>query len=242
MSAVLSLAHVHHIVGGARVLDGIDLVLQPGESLAIVGGSGSGKSTLARIAGGMTLPTGGDVSVLGVDTSALTPMSAVRPKIGMTLQGGSLFAELSVEDNLRLGAGAVSPGSWRALASRVDRLLYAFGLEDTGDRPADSLSVGARRQLEIVRALLRDPALLILDEPFEGAAADAEAMALAIRRAMRRHQGATLVLTQDPRLAERLADRQLVLRHGRLLQHASGTSRPETAPSAAAEATAATLA
>ncbi len=230
----LGFREVALVMGDSRVLDDVSFELRAGETLAIVGASGSGKTRIARLAAGLDRPTSGRVSLFGQDAYGRSPP---RRTLGVTLQGGSLFDGLSVDDNLRLGSGITSTAGWRALSARVDRLLYEFGLDDLADVRAGALPIGAKRQLEVVRALLRDPALLILDEPFEGATAGLADLAGTIRRSMRRRGGAILLVTEDAELATTLTERQVTLDHGRLQQD-DAVSRPAAMSSATASASA----
>jgi ABC-type multidrug transport system ATPase subunit len=201
----LALQDVAYIAGGARTLDRISFALAAGERLAILGDNGSGKSTLARIAAALTPPLAGSVRLFGVDPATLTPDSLrrLRSRISLAVQGGSLLGELTVAENLRLGLG------------RLDRLLVTFGLENADDRRADALSVGEQRRLELARAFLREPELLILDDPLQGAdATTAVDLERSLVRSLARRPAAMLLLTHDEALASRLCPRILTLDRG----------------------------
>jgi ABC-type multidrug transport system ATPase subunit len=208
------------VVGGARTLDRISLSLRPGERLAVVGPNGSGKSTLARIAAGLKPPSSGQVSLFGQDLAKASAdaVRRLRSRMGVVLQGGSLIGDLPVEDNLRLGLGAVREASFARLRGRFDRIIINFGLEHAGDRLASELSAGEQRRLELARAFVREPDLLILDDPFEGADAAAAAdMETRLVKALRRRPVALLLLTYDERLAQRLEATIGRLDRGRLV-------------------------
>lgn len=216
---VLELDEVGCVVGGARTLDRVSLSLAPGERLAVVGDNGSGKSTLARLAVGLAQPSAGYVRLFGSDLAAAAPdeVRRLRSRIGVVLQGGSLIGDLSVEDNLRLGLGALRQGSLTRLRTRLDRACINFGIEHAISRLASDLSAGERRRLELARAFLREPDLLILDDPFEGAdqaaAADLESRLI---KALRRRPMALLLLTHQEGLAARIEAPIRRLSHGRL--------------------------
>jgi len=199
----LVLDDVSVILGGRRIIDRVSLVVAAGERVAVVGPSGAGKSVLARVAGALAKPSSGEIGLFG--QAAKPPLRAEqRAALAMVMQGGSLFDELSVEANLRLGARAGSAVSWASMSARVDRLMVDFGLDRLIGRRVQGLATGERRRLEVVRALLGEPDLLILDEPFEGAAADAGSLSEALHRAARRRGMALLLFTQDAELAHRL--------------------------------------
>lgn len=217
---LLELSEVGQVVGGARTLDRISLSLRPGARLAVVGANGSGKSTLARIAAGLKPPSSGRVSLFGQDLAKTSAdeVRRLRSRMGVVLQGGSLIGDLPVEDNLRLGLGAVREASFARLRGRFDRIIINFGLEHAGDRLASELSAGEQRRLELARAFVREPDLLILDDPFEGADAAAAAdMETRLVKALRRRPVALLLLTYDEALAQRLEATIGRLDRGRLL-------------------------
>lgn len=211
------LEEVGLVMGEVRVLDRVSLAIGPGERVAIVGEAGAGKSLVARLALGLIRPSEGSVALFGEEPAALDDDARrrLRARCGVALQGGSLFGELSVEDNLRLGF-APARGDPERHRRRIDRLLIDFGLEHRVGTPAGLLSAGARRGLELARAFLRDPALLVLDEPFEGALGTASRLEARLGTQLAGRKRALLLLTQDIGLAQRLATRVLTLRRGRL--------------------------
>lgn len=224
MSALLSFDHVSLVLGGARLLDHIDLRLAPGERMAIVGESGAGKGWLLKLALGLTAPSSGTITLMDTPlaNADADARRLARARCGVAMQGGSLLGDLSVEDNMRLALGTASPRA----ARRIDRLLLEFALEQAAATRADALSVGERRRAELARAFVRDPELLILDEPFEGAFARGEALEAQVRRRIVPQQRALLLLTQDEALSARLCTRIYRLERGRLVQQAAAETVP----------------
>lgn len=225
MTALLSFDGVSLIVGGVRLLDRVDLVLRPGERVGIVGESGTGKSWLQRLAIGLSRPSSGSVRLMGerLDEIDGDRQRLLRARCGLTLQGGSLLGDHTVEDNMWLAFGAQGSRG----ARKVNRLLLDFGIEHLADARVDALSVGERRRVELARAFVRDPDLVILDEPFEGAFARANALEEQVRRRIVPHGRALLYLTQDAALAHRLCDRVLRLDRGRLVQQETAGVEPD---------------
>lgn len=212
--SVLVLNGVSSVAAGVRVFDGIDLSIAPAERVAVVAPSGEGKSLLGAIAIGLVAPLTGSVRLFDTDLgyADADAIRRLRARCGVTVQGGSLLGELSVEDNLWLGAG----GAVRA-RRRLDRLMLDFAVERSGAVAVQALSRGERRRVELVRAFARDPDLVILDEPLDGAHAAREALERAIMRQIAPRGRALLLLTQDEGFARRACDRVLRLERGRLV-------------------------
>ena len=227
MNSVLRFDAVSLVIGGVRLFDAIDFALDAGERVAIVGDSGSGKSWIQRLAIGLTVPTSGGIHLMNraLDEADQEERRLLRARCGLVMQGGSLLGGLSVEDNLRLAMGATSMRNVRA-ARRIDRLLMEFGLEQYAAVPAALLSVGERRRAELARAFARDPDLLILDEPFEGAFARSQGLEAQVARRILPRNRALLLLTQDLALADRLCERTYRLEHGRLIQQDTAVTEP----------------
>ena len=148
--------------GDRAALDGIDLRVERGQSVAVLGPNGSGKSTLLRILAGLLRPSGGDVSVLGCDLPKET--HGLRGRVGYLGHEPLLYRDLSPRENLELVAAlhGLDPETWDP---RIDALLDAVGMtERSGDRVSE-LSAGMRQRIDICRAVLHEPELLLLDEP-----------------------------------------------------------------------------
>ncbi|MGP6156960.1 MAG: ABC transporter ATP-binding protein [Vulcanimicrobiaceae bacterium] len=143
--------------------DGIELTVMPGEIHAILGENGAGKSTLMKIISGVIRPDEGEIFWEGRPVSIANPALARMLGIGMVFQHFSLFETLTVAENVALSV----QGSWRgpALAARIGELSQRYGLPLDPERLVHSLSVGECQRLEIVRCLLDEPKLLIMDEP-----------------------------------------------------------------------------
>jgi ABC-type lipoprotein export system ATPase subunit len=223
---VLAFDRVSHVTGATRLLDDIVLDLAPAGRVAIVGRSGSGKSMLLRLAAGLATPLSGRVALFGEDLAAagIQRRRLLRSRCGIAFQGPSLIGGLSVEDNLWLGLPS-GPRARRRLQARLDRITLDFAIEHTGSLPVEALSAGERRRVELARAILRDPELVLLDEPLEGTRAGAEQVEEALKHHIVLRSRALLLVTQDEALAARLCERVLRLEGGRLVQQAM----PETA-------------
>lgn len=202
-----------------QVLAATDFRLDAGEVCVITGPSGSGKTTLLGVLGGMLLPTSGEVAIDGEPTSRLRDAHRAevrRKKVGYLFQDLALVAGMTARDNVALPL--VPDGIADAESTRLaHRALARFGLEDRAGSRVDGLSGGERQRVALARAIVRDPKVLLLDEPT--ANLDAErARALLDDLATLARDGAALVLaTHDPRVIDHpFVTRRHELRDGAL--------------------------
>jgi len=218
--------------GGVHALDAVDLSVEEGEILGLVGANGAGKTTVLECLAGYTRPDSGRVVYGGRDITGMAPDARARLGIVMSFQEARLFPSmgvweaLMVAQELTLPSGVVSSlltlPLWRAgerkRAVAAGRLAATMGLEDLLDRVVGELSTGVRRVLDLACAIALRPQVLLLDEPSAGLAS-AEALALpAVLRHVRETVGTTIVMVEhDLSLVWGLADRVAVLEEGRLV-------------------------
>jgi branched-chain amino acid transport system ATP-binding protein/branched-chain amino acid transport system permease protein len=202
--------------GAAQVLHSIDLTITPGEFVAVLGANGAGKSTLMRAASGLLRPIQGSIRLGGIDVSALPAHHTVRKGLVLVPEGRQVFPELSVIDNLRLGAYSRRGAD---LESEIERLFTRFSqLRERRHQRAGLLSGGEQQMLALARALIAAPRILLLDEPSLGLA-PAIIARLFTSLAELRDEGVTLLLVdQMTGMALALADRGYVLEGGRVLR------------------------
>jgi branched-chain amino acid transport system ATP-binding protein len=200
--------------GDAVVLDGVSFALPSGGSLAVLGRNGVGKSTLLMTIMGMTAVSRGAVTWRGRDITRLPPHLRARDGIGWVAQEREIFPSLSVEENLTV---ASRPGRWDMAA------VYGLfpRLEERRASRGNHLSGGEQQMLAIARALMTNPALLLLDEPLEGLAPIiVEELTAAIRR-MTADQGTAFILVeQHAEVALALTDDAIVLERGAIVHRA----------------------
>lgn len=145
-------------------LDHVDLVVEPGEIVAVVGPSGAGKSSLLAVAGGLTRPTAGSVVVDDTELTGISPRALARFRrdhVGFVFQSGNLVPALTAVDQLRL----VESITGRPATLRPEALLAAVGMADRAGRRPGRLSGGERQRVGIARALVASPSVLLVDEP-----------------------------------------------------------------------------
>jgi lipopolysaccharide export system ATP-binding protein len=148
-----------------RVVDGVSLYVEPGEVVGLLGRNGAGKTTSFRMVMGMITPEGGNVSFNGRDVTHLPMYKHALAGMGYLSQEPSVFQRLTCEDNL-MAILELQPLSRDARRRRVGELLDQFGLRHKAKELAKTCSGGERRRLEIARALITKPRLMLLDEPF----------------------------------------------------------------------------
>jgi branched-chain amino acid transport system ATP-binding protein len=220
----MSLLHVSHLNAGygpINVLHGLELRVEPGEIVVMLGANGAGKTTTMRAISGM-IPRSGDVVFEGHNIAKSTPDSIVRAGIAQVPQGRGTFPELSVEDNLRVGAYTRSDGE---VDADLDRWFEVFPrLQERRTQRAGSLSGGEQQMLAIARALMARPKLLLCDEPSLGLAPLITQELFAVIERLNRETGlAVLLVEQNANLAMHMAHRVYLIETGRIV--ASGSRR-----------------
>jgi sn-glycerol 3-phosphate transport system ATP-binding protein len=209
--ATLVLEGLRKSFGNTEILKGIDLSLNSGEMLVIVGASGCGKSTLLRLVAGLETPTAGRIILDGRDVAPLDP--AARD-IAMVFQNYALYPHMSVFDNMAYGL-RIRGLSRTEIDRRVTESAKLLGLETLLSRKPRQLSGGQRQRVAMGRAIVREPKLFLFDEPLSNLDAKLRVtMRAEIRRLQRRMGVTSLYVTHDQVEAMTLGDRLLVLHQG----------------------------
>ena len=212
-----------------RALDGASIELRQGEIVAIMGPSGSGKSTMLHLLGALETPSSGQVSLGGerydgLDDAGLTRIR--RDRIGFVFQFFNLLPSLTAEENVLLPALIAGEAGDRE-RSRARELLGMVGLSERTDHLPSEMSGGEQQRVSIARALLREPELILADEPTGNLDSRSSAEVLALLRELSRSQEQTvLMVTHDPGAAA-IADRVVFLRDGRVAGEEVGGTREQ---------------
>ena len=228
MADILSVTGLTKRFGGLLAVDHVDFSVGHGEIVALIGPNGAGKSTIVNLLSGVLKPTAGDVRLESRAVSGLAPHAVARAGLVRTFQNGRLMRRLTVLENVLLGADAVcgygffdallhTPGLRRQenlLRARAEALLERFGLQDALHREVRSIAYGQQRTLELARAMMQEPRVLLLDEPAAGLNS-AEASRLGERvEALRQDGLSVLLIEHNMGLVMRLADRIVVVDFG----------------------------
>ncbi len=198
--------------GRRLVLDEINLQVAEGESIVLTGPNGAGKTTLLRAMAALVRPSSGEVLWFGEKTIGQHDR---RRLVGMVAHENRLYPHLTLRENLIFAAQMCDVAGPR---QRAESLLETVGLLAHGERTPQVLSKGMRQRLSLARALIHDPPILLLDEPFEGLDCDAERWLTGLLEELRQRGRTLCFVLHDEAKTRRLADRVLQLSQGRLLQ------------------------
>ena len=208
----LEVRGLHAYYGESHVLQGVDLDVGDGEAVSLVGRNGAGKTTTIGAITGLVRPRAGTVRVAGTDVAGRPAYQVARSGVALVPQGRRIFSELSVRENLLLAARPVASG-WDE--RRVLDLFPSLGRRL--DNRGDELSGGEQQMLAIGRALMRNPRLLLLDEPSEGLAPKLVVEVGETLRSLRATGLAILLVEQNLALATRVGERLYVMNKGTIV-------------------------
>ena len=206
------------IYGDRTVVNGMSMCVSCGEIVGLLGPNGAGKTTTFYMVVGLVKPDGGKVEFRGQDLTSLPVYQRARKGLGYLAQEPSIFRKLSVWDNV-MAILETLPLSRKERAARAEQLLAPFDLMKVARQPAYTLSGGERRKLEIARSLVRNPAILMLDEPFAGVDPLSVNEIQDICRRLAKERGLGIIIT-DHNVRETLSvvDRAYMVYNGKLLK------------------------
>jgi ABC-2 type transport system ATP-binding protein len=213
MSALVEVTGLRVAFGAVRAVDGVDLTVQAGGSVALVGRNGAGKSTTLRVLAGVLPATEGTIHVSGID--AAHDPAGVRARVGYCPDVGGLIPRATPWEHLELAARLRGlPDGWQA---RATDLLERFDLAAAADRVTAGFSHGMGRRTSVVLAAFHSPDVLLLDEPFDGVDPLGVDATLELVRELRLRGSAVLVSTHLLHLAVEACTESVVLRQGRVV-------------------------
>ncbi len=202
--------------GGIVAVDGFDLDIQDGEFITIVGPSGSGKSTVLRMIAGLESITDGSISIGGQQINDVKPQDR---DIAMVFQNYALYPHMSVEKNMSYGLKLNSDKADEAIENRVREAAEMMGIEDQLDKKPSELSGGQQQRVATGRAIVRDPAAFLMDEPLSNLDAKLRShMRTELQRIQEELETTTVYVTHDQEEAMTMSDRVVILNHGEVQQ------------------------
>jgi branched-chain amino acid transport system ATP-binding protein len=213
--SILALESVQVSYGGIRAVKGIDLTVEPGELVCLIGANGAGKTTTLRAITGLVRAAGGRIMYDGNDIASLKPHEISRRGLALVPEGRGVFAQLTIEENLHMGAYARHdrPG----VAADLERAYTTFPrLKERRRQTAGTLSGGEQQMLAISRALMSRPKLLLLDEPSMGLAPLMVERIFEVIRGISADGVTMLLVEQNARLALEVSRRGYVLESGQV--------------------------
>jgi len=230
MSALLEATQITKSFSGIRALDGVDLEVAEGERVGLIGPNGAGKTTFFNCLLGISPQTTGSIAFDGQDLGGMSVHRRARAGIGRTFQRIELFSDTTVREHLLIaerirngrgsffkdliGLGRPKPDEIAA----ADAVLELLGLEALADAPIEMLSLGKGRLVEVGRALMTEPKLLLLDEPSSGLdRTETEALAQTLREVQALQGFAILLVEHDVELVSSFTERTYVLDFGRTI-------------------------
>ena len=210
----VEVSDLSHRYGSRIALDGVSLEIEPGVLFGLLGPNGGGKTTLVRILSTSLRPSHGTARIAGLDVA--TDRQAVRAQIGVAFQNPGLDKHLTVEENLRCQASLYGL-SGSNLSHRLDHLLNRFYLKDRRQERVKALSGGLARRVELCKALLHEPAVLLLDEPSTGLDPIARRELMDLLTEIRTTEGTTVLLTTHIMDEADRCDRVAILDQGHIV-------------------------
>lgn len=205
--------------GQIKALNGIDLSIEEGEFVSIIGPSGSGKSTLLNMLGALDLPDSGSIEVAGFDLTKNKNLNEFRgEKIGFVFQLHNLIPNISVLENVKIPM-ITKKWSNDKMNERAIHLLDIVGLKDKADKKPNQLSGGERQRVAIARALANEPSIILADEPTGSLDSKTSNKILKQLNKLHKEENVTLIMVTHDMNVARLADRVIEVLDGKIIQN-----------------------
>lgn len=223
---MIEIRNLHKWFGGNHVLRGVDLTIQPGETVVVMGRSGCGKSVLLKHIMGIMVPDEGTVVIDGVDIFSLSPreLDEFRLKLGMLFQGAALFDSLTVRENVGFSLYEHTNLPEEVILKKVREKLKLVGLEGIEDKMPSELSGGMKKRVGLARAICYDPKIILYDEPTTGLdPIMADGINELILEMHEKLRVTSIAVTHDMKSAHKVGSRLAMLYEGKII----GVGTPE---------------
>ena len=216
---MINIKNLYKSFGKNEVLKGIDLTIEKGEVVAIIGPSGSGKSTLLRCMNLLETPTSGDVLFKDNKLNSKdTELEKLRQQMGMVFQNFNLFPHKKVIDNIILAPNLLKKGSQTKLKEEAQALLEKVGLEDKADAYPAQLSGGQKQRVAIARALAMNPEVLLFDEPTSALDPEVVGDVLKVMKDLAKEGMTMVVVTHEMNFAKDVSDKVVFMADGVIVE------------------------
>ncbi|MQM37454.1 Glutamine transport ATP-binding protein GlnQ [wastewater metagenome] len=219
---IVQLENVNKYFGSLHVLQDVDLAVQPGEVIVIIGASGSGKSTLIRCVNGLERFEGGRIEVDGHELlphgGGRSALQTIRTEVGMVFQQFNLFPHRKVLDNITLAPMKVRGWSRQQATEAAERLLDRVGIADQAHKYPSQLSGGQQQRVAIARALAMEPRVMLFDEPTSALDPEMIGEVLDVMRELAREGMTMLVVTHEMGFAREVAHRAIYIHGGQIVE------------------------
>ena len=217
---MITISQLSYRISGKSILRRLDLEVNNGETVAVMGMSGAGKSTLLKCIGGLIRPTGGELLIDGVDIARMNEgeLDTIRRKIGMVFQYAALFDSLSVQENVAFGLRHHTRKTESEIAELVKEKLSMVGLPRTENLMPSELSGGMQKRVGLARAVAMEPKIVLYDEPSAGLDPITSATIAELIVKARDELGVTsVVVSHDIATIKRVANKVAMLHRGRII-------------------------
>jgi polar amino acid transport system ATP-binding protein/general L-amino acid transport system ATP-binding protein len=218
MSPIIEIQGVHKTYGAFKALNAIDLSVEEGEVVVIIGPSGSGKSTLIRCVNQLERHQSGTIRVHGLNAGHARALTRIRTDAGMVFQNFNLFPHMSVLRNVALAPVRVRGLTWAAANERARKLLIRVGLAAQIDKFPNQLSGGQQQRVGIARALAMEPKILLFDEPTSALDPEMVGEVLDVIQQLARTGVTLVIVTHEMGFARRVANRVVFMDAGRIVE------------------------
>jgi phospholipid/cholesterol/gamma-HCH transport system ATP-binding protein len=218
-AAMIAVRGLVKSIGPQEILRGVDLVVEKGETLVIIGRSGGGKSVLLKHLIGLMTPDAGEIWIDGENIIGLTErqLAAIRRKVGILFQGGALFDSMSVEENIAFPLHEAGERDATKIGEKIREMLEVIELEGEENKMPVNLSGGMKKRVGLARAIIRRPSCVLYDEPTAGLdPVVSDSINRLIRRLQKRFGVTSIVVTHDMKSAFHIADHIAYLHDGQI--------------------------
>lgn len=216
---MIELKNLHKSFGDVHVLRGIDLKIEKGQIVTIVGPSGSGKSTVLRCMNLLEVPTEGQVIFEGIDiTDKKVNIDEIRQSIGMVFQNFNLFPNMTILDNITLAPMRIKKISKEEASKKAEALLERVGLLDKKDAYPSQLSGGQKQRIAIARALAMEPKMMLFDEPTSALDPEMVKEVLDVIKELAEEGMTMAIVTHEMGFAKEVSDRLLFVDGGKIIE------------------------